>query len=149
MRHVGEHVARVLAESFPSIEALEKASLDELTSIREIGPKVAESIYKFFRQKQNQKVIEDLLASGVRFAQPRRKGAKLEGKVFVFTGALQDFKRSEAKKIVEDLGGRVASSVSKKVDYVVVGEDPGSKLEEAKRLGIQTIDEATFKKIIS
>jgi len=149
MRHVGEHVARVLAESFPSIEALEKASLDELTSIREIGPKVAESIYKFFRQKQNQKVIKDLLASGVRFAQPRRKGAKLEGKVFVFTGALQDFKRSEAKKIVEDLGGRVASSVSKKVDYVVVGEDPGSKLEEAKRLGIQTIDEATFKKIIS
>jgi len=148
IRHVGEHVARVLADSFDSIDAIEKASLDELTSIREIGPKVGESIYAFFRQKQNQKVIRDLVSAGVRFAPPRH-ATRLEGKVFVFTGALHDYKRSEAKKIVEQLGGTVASSVSKKVDFVVVGEDPGSKLEEAQRLGIKIIDEATFKKIIS
>ncbi len=149
IRHVGEHVARVLAENFDSIDAIQQASLEELTSIREIGPTVAQSIYTFFREKQNQKVIKDLLASGISLAHPRRRAAKLDGKVFVFTGALKDFKRSEAKKIVEDLGGKVASSVSRKVDYVVVGEDPGSKLEEARRLGIETIDEETFKKIIS
>jgi DNA ligase (NAD+) len=150
IRHVGEHVAQVLAENFSSIEELEKADLDTLTSIHEIGPKVAESIRAFFDQEGNVKVIRQLLDSGIRYDKPaKRGGGKLNGKVFVFTGTLSEFKRGDAKRLVEGLGGRVASGISKKVDYVVVGEDPGSKIEEAGKLGIRTIDEAAFKEIIS
>lgn len=150
IRHVGEHVARVLADHFTSFEEIEEASIDELTSIPEIGPKVAESINTFFKQKQNVAVINDLLRYGVKFTTRKdAKAGKLSGKVFVFTGALSGYTRNQAKKLVEQLGGRVASSVSKKVDYVVVGSDPGSKLEEARRLGIKTIDEATFTKMVS
>ncbi len=149
IRHVGEHIARVLADNFNSFEEIERASIEKLTSIPEIGPKVAESIYTFFKQKENQSVIRDLMRYGVKFA-PKKdaKAQKLAGKVFVFTGTLSSYQRSEAKRLVEELGGRVASSVSKKVDYVVVGSDPGSKLDEARRLGIKTIDEETFKKMI-
>ncbi len=150
IRHVGDHVAHVLAENFSSIEEFEDASLDNLTSIREIGPKVAESIRTFFGQADNIRVITELVAAGIRYESvPKTTGAALEGKTFVFTGTLQEFRRAEAKRLVEDLGGRVASGVSKKVDYVVVGVDPGSKAEEAKQLGIETIDEKKFKKITS
>jgi DNA ligase (NAD+) len=150
IRHVGDHVAQVLADNFSSIEELEQSDTDELTSINEVGPKVAESIRTFFGLKANRDVIADLRSQGVRYRKIRkRRGAKLDGKVFVFTGALLQFKRAQAKRMVEDLGGRVASGISKKVDYVVVGEDPGSKFEEAKQLGIKTIDEETFKEITS
>ena len=146
IRHVGEHVAQVLADHFASIEGIEKASIEELTSVREIGDIVAESIHSFFRQASNRKVLRDLAAHGVKYeAPPVRTGGKLEGKVFLFTGALKDLKREEAKRMVEARGGRVTSSMSKKVDYLVVGEDPGSKLDEAKRLGIKTMDEGEFK----
>jgi DNA ligase (NAD+) len=150
IRHVGYHVAQVLADNFASVAELERADQVRLTSIKEIGPKVAESIRTFFSLKQNRSAVEDLLSQGVHYEAPgKRHGAKLEGKVFVFTGSLKRFKRSEAKQTVESLGGRVASGVSKKVDYVVVGEDPGSKLEEAKQLGIETIDEQEFEEIVS
>jgi DNA ligase (NAD+) len=150
IRHVGEHVAQVLADNFSSIEDLEKANLDTLSATREIGPKVAESIQTFFRQPDNLKVIKDLLDLGVKYPEPGKPtGAKLADKVFVFTGTLHGFTRSEAKRLVEALGGRVASGISRKVDYVVVGNDPGSKLEEARRLGIETIEEEDFKEIIS
>ncbi|MGQ9811227.1 MAG: NAD-dependent DNA ligase LigA [bacterium] len=150
IRHVGEHIARVLADNFSSFEQIEAANIERLTSIPEIGPKVAESIYTFFRQKQNMDVIRDLLRCGVRFATGKQAQVrKLAGKVFVFTGGLSSYSRSEAKKLVEQLGGRVASSVSKKVDYLVVGSDPGSKLDEARRLGTKIIDETSFKKMIS
>ncbi|MFH1314073.1 MAG: NAD-dependent DNA ligase LigA [Candidatus Eisenbacteria bacterium] len=150
IRHVGEHVAQVLAENFSSIEELEEADLETLTAIHEIGPKVAESIRAFFSQEGNTRVVRELIGAGVRYEKPRRRAAgKLTGKVFVFTGTLSEFKRGDAKKLVEGLGGRVASGISKKIDYVVAGEDPGSKFEEARKLGIQTIDEAAFKKMIS
>ena len=95
-------------------------------------------------------MIRELLEAGIRYERPaKRPGGRLDGKVFVFTGALSELKRGDAKKMAEALGGRVASGVSKKVDYVVVGEEPGSKLAEAKKLGIQTIDEATFKRMVT
>jgi DNA ligase (NAD+) len=150
IRHVGDHVARVLADAFSTMDNLEQAGLEELTSTREIGPIVADSIYTFFRQEENRKAIRDLLAHGIEYREVRRPvKAPLEGRVFVFTGALKELKRSEAKRIVENLGGRVASNVSGKVDFVVAGEDPGSKIAEAGRLGIKIIDEATFREITS
>jgi DNA ligase (NAD+) len=150
IRHVGEHVAGVLAEEYASIEVLEDAGQEELTSIREIGPKVAESIHTFFRGKTNRDVISDLLRQGVSYTRAAPAGpGRLAGKVFVFTGGLEDFTRDEAKRLVESLGGRVVSGVSKKVDYVVVGTDAGTKLSQAKKLGITILDEKEFKQTTS
>jgi DNA ligase (NAD+) len=150
IRHVGEHVAEVLAGHFASIEEVERAGLEELTSVREIGDIVGESVHSFFRQETNRKVLRDLAAGGVRYERGRKRtGGKLEGKVFVFTGTLAGLKRDQAKRAVETLGGRVASGVSKKVDYLVAGEDPGSKLDEARALGVETIDEARFRELTS
>jgi DNA ligase (NAD+) len=149
IRHVGEHVASVLADDFVSLDDLESASLDQLTSIREVGPRIAESIYTFFRDRSNTQVLRDLLSYGVSYERiGGRAASTLAGKVFVFTGSLKDFKRSEAKQRVEALGGRTASVISRKVDYIVVGEEPGSKLEQASKLGIKVIDEEIFKKTI-
>ncbi len=150
IRHVGVHVARVLAERFPSLEDIERAGLEELIEIKEIGPIVAESIYTFLRQDRNAQVIEQVLARGVTYEKAAPLGlGPLTGKVFVFTGTMKSLKRSEAKKMVEALGGRVASGVSSKVDYVVAGADPGSKLAEAGKIGIEIINEEAFKKITS
>ncbi len=150
IRNVGEHLARVLAREFGSIEVIRELSLGELMGIREIGPVVAESIYNFFREKRNNQVIQKLLKAGVKIKSEKvEKKGILSGKTFVFTGALSGMTRSEAKKKVEELGGSVASSVSKKVDYLVVGSEPGSKLEEAKKLGISIITEEEFMKMIS
>jgi DNA ligase (NAD+) len=139
----------VLAEEYSGIEEIEQADLDELTAIREIGPKVAESIHTFFREQRNIDVIADLMKLGVQYGRPKAAGGTLTGKTFVFTGALKGFSRSEAKQLVEGLGGRVALGISRKVDYVVVGEDPGSKLDQAMELGIETIDEKAFKGMIA
>jgi DNA ligase (NAD+) len=150
VRHVGDHVAQVLADHFTSIEAIEEASLEDLTSIREIGPVVGESIHSFFRQATNRKVLRELEAHGVTYEAPAAHSrGPLKDKVFLFTGVLSDLKRDEAKRLVDSAGGRVASSISKKVDYLVVGSDPGSKLDEARRLGVKTIDEAAFRKLVS
>jgi len=150
IRHVGDHVAYVLAEHFGSIEALEQAGVEELTSVREVGPVVAESVHAFFQQETNCKVLRELKAAGVAYpATARREPGKLSGKTFLFTGSLKHFKREEAKRLIEGLGGRVVSGISKKVDYLVAGEDPGSKLDEAHRLGVKTIDEADFKRLVS
>jgi DNA ligase (NAD+) len=150
IRHVGEHVARVLAEEYGSIGDIARADIEELTAIREIGPKVAESINTFFTEERNRDVVKDLGDLGVEYSRPKAAGGgRLADKVFVFTGALRGLTRSEAKGLVEALGGRVASGVSGKVDYVVVGDDPGSKLEQARKLGIETIDEETFKDVTS
>jgi DNA ligase (NAD+) len=150
IRHVGEHVARVLAGHYSSLEDIEKAGPEELVEIREIGPIVAESIHTFFRQDRNIQVIEQVLAHGVTYEKAASPAdGPLAGKVFVFTGTLESLKRSEAGKMVEALGGRVASGVSSKVDYVVAGADPGSKLAEAGKLGIEIIDEKAFKNIAS
>ena len=145
--NVGEHTARLLADKFKSIDALMNAKMEELMAIKEIGPETAKSIVDFFAEKKNRKEIEELRKLGVRMEYEKRHG-KLAGLTFVFTGSLKDFTREEAKELVEEEGGKVASSVSRNVDYVVVGEKPGSKYERAKELGIKIINEEEFKRLL-
>jgi DNA ligase (NAD+) len=122
---------------------------EDLQQVEEVGPEVAASIVRFFRDKKNKESIERLKKAGVKVIEPQIKGkGKFAGKVFVFTGALESYGREEARILVESLGGVTASSVSKKVDFVVAGEDPGSKLDKAKELGIKTLTEEEFKKMI-
>jgi len=150
IRHVGEHTARVLADHFGSIEGLAVATEEELMGIKDIGPEVAKSVASFFRQDQNIRVIEKLKAAGVKFRAEERRGARpeLAGKVFVFTGALKSYTRDEAQRIVESLGGKASSSVSRKTDYVVAGEGAGSKLARARELGVKIITEEEFKRMV-
>ncbi|MCP2519594.1 NAD-dependent DNA ligase LigA [Candidatus Aminicenantes bacterium AC-335-B20] len=146
---VGEHLARVLAQHYKSLEKLASATEEELMQIKEIGPESARSIVRFFRQEGNRKVIEGLLKAGIRFKEIKvEKPSKIAGLKFVFTGKLESFSREEAKRMVEELGGIASSSVSRETDYLVVGEDPGSKLEKAKKLGIKIITEKEFKELI-
>ena len=151
IRYVGEHMARVLIDHFGSIEALKNATYEDLIQIPEVGPVVAQSVVTFFRQPENLKLLERLKQAGVRLEQApeeRKKSDLLAGKTFVFTGALKSFTREEAQRLVEELGGRAASSVSRKTDYVVVGENPGSKAQRARELGIPMITEEEFKRMI-
>lgn len=148
IRHVGEHMAKILAREFPTLEELAKAPVERIKSIHGIGDQVALSIAKFFQQKGNQKVMQKLRELGVEYpSRPARTQAqdlKWEGKSFVFTGALKILSREEAQSKVEALGGRASSSVSKKTDFVVVGEDPGSKYERARGLGVNILSEKEF-----
>jgi DNA ligase (NAD+) len=150
IRYVGVHAAKLLADHFENIEKLKKATFDEINVIPEIGPVIAESVVKFFKEPQNLQLIERLKQAGVCLSKKVKKEEflPLSGKTFVLTGSLESFSRSEATKIIEELGGRVSSSVSKNTDYVVVGESPGSKYERAKKLGIPTINEEEFKRLI-
>ncbi|MBC7081050.1 MAG: NAD-dependent DNA ligase LigA [Thermoplasmatales archaeon] len=145
--NVGEHMAKLLAEKFKDIDTLMNAKEEDLMSVREIGPETASSIVNFFKEEKNRNEIEELKKCGIKMKYEETRG-KLSGITFVFTGELKSFSREEAKEIVEKMGGGVASSVSKKVDYVVVGENPGSKYEKAKELGLKIINEEEFKKII-
>ena len=151
IRHVGEHLAQVLAKHFPSIERLSQATEAELMNIPEIGPQVAASIVSFFKEKGNLRVIKRLRAAGVKMKEVAERvvaPSRIAGQSFVFTGELQHFTRDEAERLVESLGGRASSSVSKKTDYVVIGENPGSKLDKAKELGIKIITEEEFRKLV-
>ncbi len=150
IRNVGEHLANVLAREFKSIDNLAKQSIEDLTSVFEIGPIVGESIYNFFHDNKNLKVLEKMKKAGVKFPEIKVKSevTPLTGKTFILTGGLDSFTRDEAKRIIEEMGGRVFSSVSKKTDFVIVGKEPGSKLTDAQKLGIKTINEAEFKKMI-
>jgi DNA ligase (NAD+) len=150
IRNVGYHLAGVLAKNFKSIENLAKQSAEDLTQVHEIGPIVAESIYNFFHNPKNLKVLEKLKKGGVKFPveKVKAKETPLSGKTFVLTGGLDSFTREEARKLIEDLGGRVSSSVSKKTDFVVVGKDPGSKYDSALKLGVKTMSEDEFEKMI-
>ncbi|MDI6827496.1 MAG: NAD-dependent DNA ligase LigA [Armatimonadota bacterium] len=149
IRHVGEHVAQVLADHFGSIEALENASYEELCSIPEIGPVIAKSIATFFAQLENRAVLEKLRKAGVIPKEGPRAGTLLAGKTFVFTGGLETMTREEAEEKVRLLGGRAASSVSRNTDFVVAGPGAGSKLEKAKELGIPILTEDEFLRMIS
>jgi DNA ligase (NAD+) len=150
IRNVGEHLATVLARNFKSIDTLAHQDLEDLTQVHEIGPIVAESIYNFFHNPKNLKVLEKLKKGGVAFPEEKTevKETPLAGKTFVLTGGLDSMTRDEARRIIETLGGRVSSSVSKKTDFVVAGKDPGSKYADAQRLGVRTLNEDEFRKMI-
>ncbi len=150
IRNVGYHLAGVLAKRFTSIDNLAKQDIDDLIQVHEIGPVVAESIYNFFHNPKNLQVLDKLKKGGVVFPveEGAEKEAPLEGMTFVLTGGMDSLTRDEAHAVIEDLGGRVSSSVSKKTDYVVVGRDPGSKYDRALKLGIKMLHEDEFKKLV-
>jgi DNA ligase (NAD+) len=148
IRMVGERTAQFLAEHFGSMEEVEKASAEELQKVNEVGPCIAESIVEFFSNAVNRKLVDRLRDAGLKMSgQKKQRGTKLAGKTFVLTGTLAHFTRDEAKKMIEDAGGKVAGSVSKKTDYVVAGADTGSKLDKAKELGVAVIDEKEMEKL--
>ncbi len=149
IRHVGEHVATLLADHFSDLRALMNSSREKLEAIEGIGPIVAESIERYFKQEENRHTIKQILDSGVKIeAATRKKTGNLKDRVFVLTGALQNFTRPQAKALIEAAGGKVSGSVSGRTDYVVAGDSPGSKLDRARELGVKIIDEATFNKML-
>ena len=151
IRFVGSHVASVLAERYRDLDELAKAKYEDLEGINEIGPRIAQSIVAFFKQKQNLEIIEKLRKAKVNFSSELKKVEEKEdfkNKTFVLTGKLDSFTRSQAKDIIEKFGGRVTSSVSGSTDVVVVGKDPGSKLEDAKKYNIKTVSEEEFKGMV-
>jgi DNA ligase (NAD+) len=147
---VGEATAQLLAEHFGSFDALMRASRETLEAIPNIGPSMAEDIYNFFHEKHNREIIRRLLKAGVRPVAPRqrKKASALAGKTFVLTGALESMTREEVTQQLQAVGAKVASAVSRKTDYVVIGTDPGSKATKAAELGIETLSEKQFLKLI-
>ena len=149
IRHVGEHVAALLADDFDDLDALVECPREELESIDGIGPIVAESIANYFKQERNRQIIDQLFDSGITLETAARKTTgELKDQVFVLTGSLQNFTRSQAKALIEAAGGKVSGSVSGNTDYVVAGESPGSKLDRARNLGVKIIDEAALKALL-
>ncbi len=151
IRHVGEHMARVLAKEFGSLEALLAADAERLQQIHEVGPQAAESVTRFFSEPRNRETLKRLQQGGVKIraqAPARPVGAAFAGKTFVFTGTLEKFTRDEAERLVEERGGRAASSVSRKTNYVVAGPGAGSKLDKARELGVPILSEEDFLKMI-
>jgi DNA ligase (NAD+) len=149
IRFVGERTAQFLAEHFGSLDAIMKASPEDLEEVNEVGPRIAESIVEFFSDEHNRRLVDDLRKAGLTLTgQKKEKGTKLAGKTFVLTGTLERHSRDEAKKIIEDAGGRVSGSVSKKTDYVVAGADAGSKLDKARELGVTVIGEEEMEDLV-
>jgi DNA ligase (NAD+) len=147
---VGERTGQLLAEHFSSLDDLAAASQEQLEEVPEIGPKVANSIVQFFSEPANRQLVKRLEKAGVRPTAEKRevKSDKLRGKSFVFTGGLENRSREDAGELVKQHGGKIAGSVSKKTDYVVVGSDPGSKYDKAKELGVPILSEVEFEKLI-
>jgi DNA ligase (NAD+) len=151
IRHVGAGVAQLLAQRYPSMDALIGVRREELTLVDGIGPRIAESIERFFADAHNRHLVEHLRRAGVRFeTDVRPRGpAPLAGKTFVVTGTLESMSRQEAKERIENLGGKTASSVSKNTDFVVAGGEPGSKLTRAREIGVRVLDENDFLDLLS
>jgi len=151
IRHVGDRTARVLARHFKNVDNLFSAAKDDIEKINEIGPKIAESVFDFFKSKPNREIINKLRKAGLKFEAEQIAGSsnKFEGLTFVLTGTLEKYTREEASAIIEDLGGKTSSSVSKKTSYVLAGAEAGSKLKKAEQLGVKVINEEEFKKILS
>jgi len=149
IRHVGEHLSEILEQEFGFLEALCRATEESLMAINEIGPEVAQSVVRYFRDPKNVEALRRLERAGLKIQEPSEpRQEKLQGMTFVFTGALATMERGKARSLVESLGGKTASSMSKRVDYLVVGEDPGSKLDQARELGIRIITEEEFNRMI-
>jgi len=152
IRQVGQHIAKILAREFASLEEIMLADRERFQHIREIGPEISECLATYWSEPRNRDAIVQLQKSGVRvapgLAAGDRKKSPLAGKTFVFTGGLDYFSRDDAQQAVETMGGRVSSSVSKKTSYVVAGRDPGSKLEQARTLGVTILTEQEFASLI-
>ncbi|HOM17774.1 MAG TPA: helix-hairpin-helix domain-containing protein, partial [Thermoguttaceae bacterium] len=150
IRHVGAKVAAVLAEHFRSMDALCKASVEELSSIYEIGPVIAQSVYDYLHSPFGRETIEELRRVGVEMEQAAEPTASrtLEGKTFVVTGTLKKYSRDQIHELIQRHGGRPTSSVSKNTDYLIVGDEPGSKLAKAKQLGVPILTEEEFEKML-
>ncbi|TET51212.1 MAG: NAD-dependent DNA ligase LigA, partial [Actinomycetota bacterium] len=152
VRFVGSHTSDVLADCFGDMDSLAGAGSDDIESINEIGPRIAQSVVDFFAGEQNMEVIAKLRAAGLNFGGGKRKITEkkaFSGKTYVLTGKLQNYSRDRAREIIENYGGRVTSSVSKSTDFVLAGEDAGSKLEKAGKLGIRIISEEEFEDMIA
>ena len=144
IRHVGEHIAGLLAERFGNIHELIEADIEALLRIPEVGPEAASSIVSFFKDMKNRETIDRILAGGVAIEYgPTNKG-KLDGTLFLFTGSLKSMSRDEARQKIEDLGGKTTNAISRKVTHLVAGEEAGSKLDKATRLGIKILSEEKF-----
>lgn len=153
IRQVGQHIARVLAKQFGTLPRVMAATQEELVGVREIGPEISASLASFFSEARNRAVIDRLVERGLTVAPPPADsgagGRLLSGKTFVFTGGLAGYSRDQAKQLVEQQGGTVSSSVSKKTAYVVAGTDPGSKLDQARKLGVQVLTEGEFTALVT
>jgi DNA ligase (NAD+) len=149
IRHVGAGVARVIADAFPSIDELSGASVEELTAVPAVGPRIADSLVHFFADRHNREIVRRLKGAGLILSGPHRAaGGALAGSTFVLTGTLPTLSREEAKRLIESNGGRVSGSVSKQTDYVLVGEEAGSKLVKARALGIRLLTEREFRDLL-
>lgn len=151
IRNIGEHTARILSEKYPNVESLKSSKFEELIDIFEIGDIVAKSIIDFFADQTNVQIVDACLNAGIIW-KPEEKAEIpqiFEGKIFVFTGALQQFTRDQAKQMVRERGGKATGSVSKKTDFVVIGENAGNKAEKAKKLGVKILTEEEFLAIIN
>jgi DNA ligase (NAD+) len=151
IRYVGAGVAKLLADSFGSIEKLQNAAQEELEHVEGIGPRIAESVVRFFKERHTKELVNKLQRAGVTLKSEKKKSSAqpFAGKTFVLTGGLNSMARDEAKEKIEALGGKVTSSVSAKTDFVVVGTDAGSKLDKAVELGVKTVDEKEFQKMLA
>ena len=151
IRHIGDKSAQILANKFQNMDNLISSTKDDLLSINEIGPILVQSILDFFKNEQTLKMIEELKSLGVNITEPEKDNSfsPLANKTFVLTGELATLTRKDAENIILSLGGKTSSSVSKKTDYVVVGENPGSKYQKAVKLGVKILNEKEFKEIIN
>jgi DNA ligase (NAD+) len=147
IRHVGAKAAKVIAQHYGDVEGIFNGTIEEIQNLPDIGPKIAQSLVEWLKEEYNQKLIEKLKIAGVRLTEEQRElisETKISGKTFVLTGTLPSLKRSEAAQMIEERGGKVSGSVSKKTDYLLAGEEAGSKLDKAKELGIFILDEKGF-----
>ena len=153
IRQVGQHIAKVLAREFGTLDAIMEADEDRFLAVNEIGPEISSSLASYFREESNRAVIDQLRGLGVTITEQARPASPeslpLIGKTFVFTGGLDHFSRDEAKSLVENLGGAVSSSVSKRTSFVVAGHEPGSKLDQAQKLGIAVLNEDMFAELVN